>query len=963
MELLYTIFLLPIETIMKLVLELAYKFTNNYGVVIILLSIIINIALIPIYNMAEKWREKDKAIRNSMKFALDKIKQNYKGKERYFYTQALYKIHNYSPISSVKASAGFLIQIPFFFAAFSLLSNYEPIAGVGFGILSDLSKPDGLLFGLNLLPFVMTAINLLATYVYINKFDKNEKYQLWGIALLFLVLLYTQASALLLYWTFNNIFSLIKNLIEKNVKIEKPKFIESFSLQKISEIAEKIYPKKVWINYVIAGLYIVGLGFLYLSLDGFNIANIMYISYEESYLKIFVISLFIANSIQYLNALKYKKLDKLFFIISGILLISYIGILIPFYKIKMGIVILLFINSIILLLANSNFMDKFIIKKELINTKLFALIYSSIFLIIFLVNPILLFQANDQLTIEFSNLFLNSYILFLIQFTLFFALFKISGDKTKYLLNLFGILFLIVILFYAFIIKYDFGVLDQFVFQDANKLNLPSYILLIEFLFIIAIASILFYKAYKYVRVIEKVTAVLLVLFFVFIIFNYQNSEEVIVSSIEEHKDNGNFLNIEEQSILSFSKEKNILVLFLDGFPGGHIQKILNENPNVFNNYKGFTWYKNTLSTSTATMASHSAMVGGHQFTLKFLKDIDYNSIKDIDEKAYQIFPNAFKKNNWQLDYYNPPSNNLDNLEKIVNISTYDYGKDYLLNYEKLTENDLIKIENSKKFFEFININFVSIFNIVPLSLKKYIYLDGDWLLLKRSLLDKFSFNSIVVKSKDWGFLNILENKMNIENSNKTLKYFSMVIPHTPNAIDLSGKLNPKETSFYIEGYKAIEKIGDILEKLRLLGIYEQTKIILVSDHGWNIEDAILGYKEDLENKIIFRDDMSKDKGKGWGYPILLVKDFNEKGEFKISDTFVSNADLASIVCSASETGCDIPDLDPLKNDLKRDLYITSFSYKGFNINKKFIIGDIYKVKENIFDPKNWEKVKDSEKE
>lgn len=227
MELLYTIFLLPIETIMKLVLELAYKFTNNYGVVIILLSIIINIALIPIYNMAEKWREKDKAIRDSMKFALDKIKQNYKGKERYFYTQALYKIHNYSPISSVKASAGFLIQIPFFFAAFSLLSNYEPIAGVGFGILSDLSKPDGLLFGLNLLPFVMTAINLLAAYVYINKFDKNEKYQLWGIALLFLVLLYTQASALLLYWTFNNIFSLIKNLIEKNLSKNVKKNIKN----------------------------------------------------------------------------------------------------------------------------------------------------------------------------------------------------------------------------------------------------------------------------------------------------------------------------------------------------------------------------------------------------------------------------------------------------------------------------------------------------------------------------------------------------------------------------------------------------------------------------------------------------------------------------------------------------------------------------------------------------------------
>lgn len=215
MELLYIIFLLPIETIMKLVLELAYKLTNNYGVTIILLSIIVNIMLIPIYNMAEKWKEKDKEKRDSMKVMLGKIKQNYHGKERYFYTQALYKIHSYSPISSVKASAGFLIQIPFFFAAFSLLSNYEPLQGLSFWVLQDLSKPDGLLFGINLLPFLMTVMNLFAAYVNTNKYDKNEKYQLWGIALLFLVLLYTQASGLLLYWTFNNIFSFVKNLLNK----------------------------------------------------------------------------------------------------------------------------------------------------------------------------------------------------------------------------------------------------------------------------------------------------------------------------------------------------------------------------------------------------------------------------------------------------------------------------------------------------------------------------------------------------------------------------------------------------------------------------------------------------------------------------------------------------------------------------------------------------------------------------
>ena len=213
MDILYYIFLFPLETIFKLVLELSYKYTNSYGISIIVLSIIVNISLIPIYKICEEWRKVDSEKKKHMKYMLDRISQNYSGKEKFFYTQAYYKTQNYSPLSTLKASTGLLIQIPFFLAAFLLLSDYEPLLGIKFGIIKDLSQPDQLLNKINLLPFLMVAVNFFAIFVYTNEFDGSEKYQLIGISLIFLFLLYAQPAGLLIYWICCNLFFLVKNLL------------------------------------------------------------------------------------------------------------------------------------------------------------------------------------------------------------------------------------------------------------------------------------------------------------------------------------------------------------------------------------------------------------------------------------------------------------------------------------------------------------------------------------------------------------------------------------------------------------------------------------------------------------------------------------------------------------------------------------------------------------------------------
>ncbi len=211
------VFIFPLESGMEFILTWAYRFTDNYGFSIIFMSLAVNIVLLPLYYLAETWQGAEREIKKKMQPEIDKIKKAFKGEERYYYIRSVYKRYNYHPLLAVRVSFGFLIQVPFFFAAYHFLSHFSDIEGVRFLVLSDLSLPDRIIsFGgikLNILPVIMTVVNIISSYIYAANLGKNDRMQLWILAVLFLVLLYNSPSALVFYWTLNNVFSLVKNYI------------------------------------------------------------------------------------------------------------------------------------------------------------------------------------------------------------------------------------------------------------------------------------------------------------------------------------------------------------------------------------------------------------------------------------------------------------------------------------------------------------------------------------------------------------------------------------------------------------------------------------------------------------------------------------------------------------------------------------------------------------------------------
>ena len=216
-ELISNLFLEPIIWLMSNIITQFHQITGSYGIAIIFMSIIVSTLTIPLHNLSNYWQKQDLHIQEKIAAKIAEFKRAFSGREYFMMIQTLYRQNNYHPSMALKNSFGLLIQIPFFLAAYQLLYNMPSLNGESFLIFANLNEPDKLFsfndIDINLLPFLMIFINLLNIYVSINFFNTKNHVQLYVLAGIFFILLFSAPVALLLYWTTNNLFSLGRNLI------------------------------------------------------------------------------------------------------------------------------------------------------------------------------------------------------------------------------------------------------------------------------------------------------------------------------------------------------------------------------------------------------------------------------------------------------------------------------------------------------------------------------------------------------------------------------------------------------------------------------------------------------------------------------------------------------------------------------------------------------------------------------
>jgi len=192
-------------------MNLIHGWVKDYGVSIILLTACVKGVLWPLQNKANRSMRKMSALAPKMQ----ELKEKYKDDPTRMNQEVmkLYKEHGVNPVGGCLPM---MIQIPIFFGLFSMLGQAAELRNASFLWVHDLSQPDtvahipGLGWPINILPLIMGATNLWLMRMTPKTGDSTQQKVMMFMPLIFLFFCYNFAAALALYYTTQNLFTILQ---------------------------------------------------------------------------------------------------------------------------------------------------------------------------------------------------------------------------------------------------------------------------------------------------------------------------------------------------------------------------------------------------------------------------------------------------------------------------------------------------------------------------------------------------------------------------------------------------------------------------------------------------------------------------------------------------------------------------------------------------------------------------------
>ena len=382
--------------------------------------------------------------------------------------------------------------------------------------------------------------------------------------------------------------------------------------------------------------------------------------------------------------------------------------------------------------------------------------------------------------------------------------------------------------------------------------------------------------------------------------------------------------------IMSMSKDKNVVVFIVDRLDSMWTDDLIEVYPELNEKLDGFTFYQNYMSQYTNTFPSVPCMLTDYEF--------DGSEWNDYLKNAWAHSDNALtrmKENGYTVNLI------LDGATTFTNLEQFSAYADNL---------------NKVGFVEFNNKQIVR--SMLDLSLLKIrpFFIDGSRFAEKflemtsnyvNSDLDEFApYN--VSPSSDMQFYHYMKDTpLKADNSKKNFSFIHLNGAHDSNEDvmtlaphDASATTRDPDVQMTARG--ELEIIIQFMDKLKEEGVYDNTAIILVADHG--MKPFELDFQDELENPNV---------------AALLIKPAGaERGPLK----FNRDSQLTSDFFQASlleYAGIDHSDFGPTFNEIvdngvENDRYFETFRFHSFG-NEELL--HRYKVVGDARDFDNWTEV------
>ncbi len=190
----------------------------SYGIAIIAITVIIKLLFWPLTNASTKSMKRMAALQPQMKAIADKYKDDPQKKN--LKTMEFMKEHKVSPVAGC---IPIFIQIPVFIGFYTMLNSAIELRGASFLWAFDLSQPDylftipGLGLPFHLMPIFWAASTWWQTSLTPTSpgMDPAQQKMMKFMPFMFFFILYSMASGLTLYWTVQNLLSVLQTKVTK----------------------------------------------------------------------------------------------------------------------------------------------------------------------------------------------------------------------------------------------------------------------------------------------------------------------------------------------------------------------------------------------------------------------------------------------------------------------------------------------------------------------------------------------------------------------------------------------------------------------------------------------------------------------------------------------------------------------------------------------------------------------------
>lgn len=351
-----------------------------------------------------------------------------------------------------------------------------------------------------------------------------------------------------------------------------------------------------------------------------------------------------------------------------------------------------------------------------------------------------------------------------------------------------------------------------------------------------------------------------------------------------------------------FSRNKNVLVILLDAFQSDFFQEIVDNNPNLLQQFSGFTYFNQAIGVAPTTYLSVPSIHSGSTYAAGQLIASFYE--KSIVEDSFMAL---HERQGYKGFIVNPYLNYCPKQVTCI-FQEQIYGNKKMLSKEAaLTKEAALLLD-------------MSLFRSIPHYFKPLVYNDkGKWLmgdiLIKNPTMAEVS-NQVLMS---------LSSKMTTNSKTPTIKFIHSFATHAPISVDENCKrVDSKAWSrknAINQDHCAIKNVLSILNSLKKKAIYDKTAILIIADHGTGLQSATI--QSYLSSASM---------------PLFLFKPFEAKGPLQTSTQLVSLTDIPATLCAATgdcgnnPVGLNV--MDDLSNQ-KRTFYFSRYDWKGEYANKK----------------------------